>query len=426
MGAVCRRRARVAAPLFIVGCGRSGTTLVCEALSTVCHVHALNEARVLWLAACPALDVWSSKAPGRGGCLDAVAAAPLPPPPRAAASTGDGAAVAVTAPQIDVVRRLFYQRCLEAHMRCTGRGPCPCVSGRVAASEAPQRGAGCEDPARRAADAGAGAGAGGHRRQFTAQGREATDGSESASCSDGGVAGRQGGQDKADHSRASPPAIQRGCGARDCVVRLPTLVEKLPENAWRIPLLAAAFPRCRILHILRDGRAVARSIARFSPAAWYGATDHKWRCVERSVRARWGDDAGLEALQEATAAATSSSMLPRAFVEWATAVTVARRDATALGLPGAGRYVECRYEDFVARPRAELERLVARCGLGWQAGARSGAQACCAHVLDRVAATVKPGRAVLPSDYALPVTSDGASLVWPPAHGLLRKEGYTA
>lgn len=60
--------ARIAQPVFIIGCGRSGTTILGNLLSQHHGVTYLNERRDLWLAD-PRTDIWSEKAKGRGGRL---------------------------------------------------------------------------------------------------------------------------------------------------------------------------------------------------------------------------------------------------------------------------------------------------------------------------------------------------------------------
>lgn len=46
-------------PIFIIGCGRSGTTILGTALSKHRRVMYLNEPRGLWAAAYPQTDIWS-------------------------------------------------------------------------------------------------------------------------------------------------------------------------------------------------------------------------------------------------------------------------------------------------------------------------------------------------------------------------------
>lgn len=56
-------------PAFIVGCGRSGTTIFGRVLSGHPDVCYLNEPRHLWIAAIDRSDVWSRLAARRGGRL---------------------------------------------------------------------------------------------------------------------------------------------------------------------------------------------------------------------------------------------------------------------------------------------------------------------------------------------------------------------
>eukprot|EP00971_Amphidinium_carterae_P197516 3920030-Amphidinium_carterae.1 len=57
---------------YVLGCGRSGTTLLAELLSRHGKVLYLNEPRQLWISALPHVDVWSVAAEKRCGklCLD--------------------------------------------------------------------------------------------------------------------------------------------------------------------------------------------------------------------------------------------------------------------------------------------------------------------------------------------------------------------
>ena len=48
----------ISRPTFIVGCGRSGTTVLGTALSKHKDVTFLNEPRHLWFCAYPETDVW--------------------------------------------------------------------------------------------------------------------------------------------------------------------------------------------------------------------------------------------------------------------------------------------------------------------------------------------------------------------------------
>lgn len=54
-------------PVFILGCGRSGTTILGMVLSKHCKVTYLNERRDIWFSCYPESDVWSDQAEARGG-----------------------------------------------------------------------------------------------------------------------------------------------------------------------------------------------------------------------------------------------------------------------------------------------------------------------------------------------------------------------
>lgn len=56
-------------PVFIIGCGRSGTTLLGELLSKHPDVLFLNEPRELWFSAYPETDIWSKNAEVHNGRL---------------------------------------------------------------------------------------------------------------------------------------------------------------------------------------------------------------------------------------------------------------------------------------------------------------------------------------------------------------------
>jgi hypothetical protein len=59
----------VSRPVFILGCGRSGTTIFGTALSKHKSITYLNEPRHLWFAAYPETDIWTARAAKRQGQL---------------------------------------------------------------------------------------------------------------------------------------------------------------------------------------------------------------------------------------------------------------------------------------------------------------------------------------------------------------------
>ena len=126
------------------------------------------------------------------------------------------------------------------------------------------------------------------------------------------------------------------------------LISKRIANNQRIPLLAAAFPEARFVHMMRDGRAVAYSLTRVDwwddgLIWWYGDTPRRWR-------EQGGDPWELAARH------------------WVRELTSIEEGLAAVP---TDRRFELRYEDLVRAPVSELQRLARFAGLpddpGWTA-----------------------------------------------------------
>jgi len=116
----------------------------------------------------------------------------------------------------------------------------------------------------------------------------------------------------------------------------------------RIGFLADVFPDARFVNVIRDGRAVARSLMRVD--FWAGT----WR--ERSVA--WGGvlgEADLDRWRE-----LGEPPLGLAALQWQELVRGAREEARRY-VPD--RYAEVRYEDFVADPHATIDEMTSFCEL---------------------------------------------------------------
>jgi Sulfotransferase family len=132
---------------------------------------------------------------------------------------------------------------------------------------------------------------------------------------------------QADRLRHAFAALRRHTGRS-------LVVSKRIANNQRIPLLAAAFPDARFVHLVRDGRAVAASLSRVDwwetgPVWWYGDTPRRWReqggdpwelCARHWVRE-------LASIEE------------------------------GLGTIPADQRIELRYEELVGEPVATLSRV---------------------------------------------------------------------
>lgn len=122
----------------------------------------------------------------------------------------------------------------------------------------------------------------------------------------------------------------------------PRFVNKCPGNSVRIEFLQEIFPDAIFIHIIRDGRAAAYSIMRsrleHSGAYW-------------SVKPPgWQDLLDLP-LVNASA------------LQWKMTVAAILRSAAKLPRE---RYLEVKYENFVARPAETFRQVGLQCDLVWQ------------------------------------------------------------
>ncbi|HYJ60562.1 MAG TPA: sulfotransferase [Actinomycetota bacterium] len=129
----------------------------------------------------------------------------------------------------------------------------------------------------------------------------------------------------------------------------PAFVHKL--TGWpRAGFLDRVFPDARFVHVVRDGRAVANS---FLQMTW-------WRGYEGPDAWGWGPLAP----EDRAAWEASGRRFPLlAGLEWKLLIDAYDR---AAGLLPADRWLEVRYEDFVAEPREVTGRLLAFLGLEWE------------------------------------------------------------
>ncbi len=97
------------------------------------------------------------------------------------------------------------------------------------------------------------------------------------------------------------------------------LLERTPWHVYALDLIGAVYPDAHVIHIIRDGRDVARSL----------------------VAQDWGPDT-----------------LEGAAAEWMSSVRAGRSSGKALE-----RYVEVRYEDLMADPRTHVRALLIRLGI---------------------------------------------------------------
>jgi sulfotransferase family protein len=141
-----------------------------------------------------------------------------------------------------------------------------------------------------------------------------------------------------------------------------SLVEKTPHNALRIGFLESLTEGARYVHIVRDGTAVARSIASLAAVnayrvagrpdynQWWGVKDAKWRNLARDGAAAGYHPDEVRALR---------GDRQRATYEWLVSLSEVDRHRAELG----DRLVEVTYEALTADPATELARLHAALGM---------------------------------------------------------------
>lgn len=116
----------------------------------------------------------------------------------------------------------------------------------------------------------------------------------------------------------------------------------------RITYLSSLFPDACFVHVIRDGRAVARSLLRVD----------FWKDTFRMERPAWEN--GFPSDWEPLWRESTNPPLALAALQWRRAIEVAREERRALP---AGRYHEVKYEEFLADPHATVDHLLARVGL---------------------------------------------------------------
>lgn len=117
----------------------------------------------------------------------------------------------------------------------------------------------------------------------------------------------------------------------------------------RIAYLASLVPDAVFVHVVRDGRAVARSLLRVG----------FWRDTWRRDQPAWKN--GFPEEYARLARESENPPLALAALQWRRAIEVAAKESAAIG---PGRVLEVRYERFLADPIAAVDSLLAGVGLG--------------------------------------------------------------
>ena len=140
---------------------------------------------------------------------------------------------------------------------------------------------------------------------------------------------------------------------RELVVKLlryqgkPRFATKLTGPA-RIAFLSSIFPDARFVHVIRDPRAVARSLLDVP----------FWRDTWRARSVAW--EGGVTSDELDLWRSSGATQAGLAAIQWRAIIRSARAEARRFA---PGRYAELRYEGFISEPHASLRQMTEFCEL---------------------------------------------------------------
>ena len=142
--------------------------------------------------------------------------------------------------------------------------------------------------------------------------------------------------------------LRRFFGSRARVQDRPLFLHKF--TGWpRARFLHRVFPEARFIHVVRDGRAVANSWLQMPWWKGYGGPDRwNWGPLPADAQHVWEE--------------SGRSFAVLAGLQWN--VLLDAFEAARAEIP-SDRWLEVRYEDFVAAPRERMAEMLAFLGLTW-------------------------------------------------------------
>lgn len=134
------------------------------------------------------------------------------------------------------------------------------------------------------------------------------------------------------------------------------LIEKTPINAMRIPMLNALSPSSPILHLVRNGVDVVRSINRLAETntyqlggrgtwnQWWGRNNCKWEALADDAKSMGWFEGEIDLLKTNT---------QKGALEWVISLNEMNSHRSELG----DRLLEIRYSDLTKKPKPELQKI---------------------------------------------------------------------
>jgi hypothetical protein len=132
------------------------------------------------------------------------------------------------------------------------------------------------------------------------------------------------------------------------------LIEKIPMNSFRVDFITAMFPDAQFIHLIRNGVAVAKSIAKLADEGlWYGEGNYKWHLLV-DFASRWPHYRPLVELCRDNYA--------RGLLEWCMSIESIH---ACTGMLSEDQYLEVRYESLVDDPVGTCRLLEGFLGETW-------------------------------------------------------------
>lgn len=157
--------------------------------------------------------------------------------------------------------------------------------------------------------------------------------------------------DETDYDARVARKLARWFAAEQMITRKDRLVEKTPENTFRMLWLSSLFPDARFIHIIRNGVDVAlslqKALARWFPQGYWETSRHYG--IFRDYAASHPD------LCERLGFITEGmDNYPRGLLVWACSILAGKEMGSKLG---SEKYIEIRYEALIQDAKMVLDQI---------------------------------------------------------------------
>ena len=143
-------------------------------------------------------------------------------------------------------------------------------------------------------------------------------------------------------------------------IQKPLLLEKTPENTFRLDWLNQLFPGCKFIMVKRNPIQTARSISRFQPDTWFGFEDYKWKqLLEIHKHYNVNPIQQLINLPNEFLDCAEKSVFAKALTEWALSTLSAEEFKIKLTpFERENRFFELHLENFMRNTDSVIDALL--------------------------------------------------------------------